>query len=129
MWARNNGNRSIAFVDATETKYLIMIRARKGASFSLRSKENFGRTKKSIDKSNEIIIGYDIIFQCGTFRGIRTASRAGHRTRLPKERPTAAEFFKSSVSGVGAVTDPTREHHLWVFFVGWVTAPACKKNG
>jgi hypothetical protein len=39
--ARHRGNRSIAIVGLTERRFSIVTHARKGASFSLRSKENF----------------------------------------------------------------------------------------
>jgi hypothetical protein len=45
-WAKHHGNRGIAFADATETECSIVVRTSKGASFSLRSKENFGRAKR-----------------------------------------------------------------------------------
>jgi len=40
--------------DETETKCFIVACAREGASFSLRSKENFGRAKKSINEKKRL---------------------------------------------------------------------------
>ena len=45
LWAKHHGDRSIAFADAIKIKCSIVVRARKGASFSLRSKENSGDPK------------------------------------------------------------------------------------
>jgi hypothetical protein len=39
-WKTHHGNRSIAFGDATKIKCVMVFRARKGAAFSLNSKEN-----------------------------------------------------------------------------------------